>query len=67
MKKWNSTVSWFLVLVYLAFGLVVVEKTFNYYRYFSDISVSATTEDGHRCLTLFNPEPVMACYKIDEQ
>ncbi|CAM0103625.1 hypothetical protein VPH209E381_0030 [Vibrio phage 209E38-1] len=38
----------------------------NYWNYYNDISVTATTLDGHRCLTVFNPEPTMACYKIED-
>lgn len=47
-------------------GLMLGEQFVNYWNYYNDISATATTKDGHICLTVFNPEPVMACYKIED-
>lgn len=57
--------SWFTVLLCALAGLMLGEKLNNYWNYYNDISVTAITKDGYKCLTVFNPEPTMACYKID--
>ncbi|CAH9012206.1 hypothetical protein VP199E371_P0034 [Vibrio phage 199E37-1] len=57
---------WFAVFICILTGLMLGEQMVNCWNYYNDISVTATTLDGHRCLTVFNPEPTMACYKIED-